>query len=82
MGNAEADRPEFRYWLGLQERQALAKQLKVALGNRTQKPVRLSEFAPKTTTLFEQREIDDVVGEFKEYLNSQWQDGTYLKLEP
>jgi hypothetical protein len=68
--------------LEVKERQALAKQLKAALGNRSQKPVRLSEFAPKTTTLFEQREIDGVVSEFKEYLNSQWQEGSYLKLEP
>ncbi|MGD0129612.1 MAG: hypothetical protein ABSF46_30180 [Terriglobia bacterium] len=68
--------------LEVKERQALAKELRAALGNKSQKPVRLSQFAPKTTTLFEQREINDVVSEFKEYLSSQWEDGSYLKLEP
>jgi hypothetical protein len=63
------------------ERQALARQLKAALGNRAQKTVRLSEFAPKTTTLFERGEIDEVVGEFKKFVEGQWEDGSYLRLE-
>jgi hypothetical protein len=63
------------------ERQALTKQLKAALGNKSQKTVRLADFAPKTTTVFEQGEIDDVAGEFKKYLDSQWEDGSYLRLE-
>jgi hypothetical protein len=68
--------------LEAKERQALAKQLKGALGNKTQKTVRLADFAPKTTTVFERGEIDDVADEFKKYLESQWEDGSYLRLEP
>jgi hypothetical protein len=63
------------------ERQALAKQLKAALGNKAQKTVRLSEFSPKTTTLFEPAEIDDVVGDFKKFVERQWEEGSYLRLE-
>jgi hypothetical protein len=46
-----------------------------------QKTVRLADFAPKITTLFERGEIDDVAGEFKKYLESQWEDERYLRLE-
>lgn len=42
--------------LEAKERHALAKQLKAALGNKTQKTVRLADFTPKTTTLFERGE--------------------------
>ncbi len=67
--------------LDAKERQALAKQLKAALGNKAQKVVRLSEFVPKTTTLFERNEIDEVVDQFKKYVDSQWDEGSYLRLE-
>ncbi len=67
--------------LEAKERHALAKQLKAALGNKTQKTVRLADFTPKTTTLFERGEIGDVADEFKKYLESQWEDGSYMRLE-
>ena len=67
--------------LKAKERQALAKQLKAALGNKSQKTVRLSDFAPKTTTVFERGEIEDVVDDFKKFVEEQWEDGSYLRIE-
>jgi hypothetical protein len=78
---SEKDLTKALVGLETKERQALAKQLKAALGNKSQKTVRLADFAPKTTTVFEQGEIDDVASEFKKYLESQWEDGSYLRLE-
>ena len=78
---SDQDLAEMLVGLGAKERQLLAKQLKGALGSKTQKVVRLSEFTPKTTALFERSEIGDVVREFEEYLDSQWEDGSYLRFE-
>lgn len=63
------------------ERQVLAKQLKAALGNKAQKTVSLGSFSPETATLFERTEIDAVVEQFREYLDSKWEEGSYLRLE-
>jgi hypothetical protein len=59
----------------------LAKELKILLGSKGQKVVALTEFTPAHTTVFEKPEIDTVVGEFKEFLESKWEDGTYLRIE-
>jgi len=63
------------------DRKQLAKELKILLGSKGQKVVALTEFTPAHTTVFEKPEIDTVVGEFKEFLESKWEDGTYLRIE-
>jgi len=64
-----------------QQRKALAKALKVMLGGKTQKTVRLSAFSPKTDVVWEPGDVDIVTKEFREYLRQQLAQGTYLKIE-
>ena len=64
-----------------EERKLLAKELKVLLGSKGQKLVSLDEFSPAHTTVFEKPEIAAVVDEFREFLESKWEDGTYLRIE-
>ena len=51
-------------------RKELAKSLKILLGNKKAKLVRLSGFDPQTETVWESPDIDRVVAEFREYLTA------------
>ena len=64
-----------------EKRKQLAKYIKAVLGKKQPKSVSLSAFSPKNAVIFEPTEIENAVSEFREYLNDQWQDGCYLKLE-
>ena len=63
------------------ERKALAKQLKTVMGGKSVKTIRLQSFEPKTNLIWEAGDIDSVVNEFRTYLESQWEDGCYIKVE-
>jgi hypothetical protein len=59
----------------------LAKLLVAVVGDRRPKNVRLAEFEPRSGFVWEEADIDTVVGEFRDYLKKAWEDGHYLKLE-
>jgi hypothetical protein len=63
-------------------RKRLAKEIKALLGAKTQIVVRLSEFSPATRTVFEKSDTNTVAQELKQFLDSKWKEGTYLKIEP
>lgn len=62
-------------------RKALGKELKAVLGGSTAKTVCLSGFTPTQSVIWEEREIDAVAAEFKEFLKKAWEKGRYLKIE-
>jgi len=64
-----------------EQRKTLAKYLKAVLGKKQPKPVYLTAFNPRNAVLFEEKEIETAVSEFRNYLNDQWQEGYYLKIE-
>jgi hypothetical protein len=61
-----------------EKRKQLAKYLKAVLGKKKSKAISLSAFSPKNAVIFEEKEIESAVTEFRKYLNDQWQDGYYL----
>jgi hypothetical protein len=63
-------------------RQRLAKEIKALLGAKTQIVVDLGNFRTAPRTAFEKSEINAVAQEFKQFLESKWKEGSYLKLEP
>jgi len=65
----------------LEKRKQLVKYLKAVLGKKQPKSVSLSDFKPKSPVILVESEIEDAVTEFRKYLNKQWQEGYYLKLE-
>lgn len=75
------DIAEILLMMNQQERKALAKQLKTVLGGKSVKTVRLQSFDPETNLIWEAGDIDTVVNEFRDYLESQWEDGCYIKVE-
>jgi hypothetical protein len=64
------------------ERRALAKHLKAVLGGKTAKTVSLQSFKPSHELIWEQKDIDTIVKEFRTYLQDHWEDNSYLKIEP
>ncbi|OPY17362.1 MAG: hypothetical protein A4E69_00025 [Syntrophus sp. PtaB.Bin138] len=75
------DIAEILLMMNQQERKALAKQLKTVLGGKLVKTVCLQSFEPETNLIWEAGDIDTVVNEFRDYLESQWEDGCYIKVE-
>jgi hypothetical protein len=63
------------------KRKDLAKLLKAILGKKRAKPVCLRGFTPRTETVWEETDIERVVGEFRAYLDGQWEPDVYLKIE-
>jgi len=63
------------------KRQELAKVLKAVLGRKQPKSVSLQAFRPATNILWERADVARAVSEFEDFLNSQWEEGKYLKLE-
>jgi hypothetical protein len=78
---SESEVTEILVTMPKEKRTALAKQLKAILGNRTAKPVSLQSFKPSTDLIWERKEIETVAREFREYLEKQWDDGCYIKIE-
>ena len=64
-----------------QDLKGLAKLLAAVIGDKQPKAIRLAAFAPHNEFIWEATDIDSVVGEFRDYLKSVWEDGCYLKLE-
>jgi hypothetical protein len=62
-------------------RRELARLLKAVLGKKQPKSVSLQAFHPVTNVLWEKADVARVVKEFDEFLNRQWEDGKYLKLD-
>ena len=58
-----------------------AKALKGILGAKKQKGVSLSAFTPQNAIIFEQAELEKAVDDFRTYLQGNWEDGCYIKLE-
>jgi len=63
------------------KRQELARLLKAILGKKQPKTVSLLAFRPATTVLWEKADMARVVKEFDDFLNRQWEEGKYLKLD-
>jgi len=63
------------------DRRELAKRLKAVLGGKRVKTVRLTDFTPRTTVVWERADIGKVVDEFRRYLESEMEDDTYLKIQ-
>jgi len=61
------------------DRKTLAKELKAALGGKTARIVAIQSFSPSTTVNWEKTGINTLADEFKDYLESQWEDGQYLQ---
>ncbi len=64
-----------------QQRRELAKVLKAALGRKQPKSVSLKAFRPTTSVLWDRADVARVVQEFDDFLNRQWEEGKYLKLD-
>ena len=64
-----------------ENRKKLAKALKGILGSKKQKGVSLSAFTPQNAIIFEQAELEKAVEDFRTYLQGNWEEGCYLKLE-
>jgi len=62
-------------------RKELAKLLKALLGKKHAKTVSLRNFFPHNDTVWEQGDIERVTGEFRDYLEGQWEAEVYLKIE-
>lgn len=62
-------------------RHELGKLLKSLLAGRKPKTIRLADFHPTVDTLWEEKEIDTVVDQFRDYLKGCWEDGAYVKVE-
>ena len=60
---------------------SLAKLLIAVIGDKKPKSVRVTEFVPRTEFVWDERDIESVVGEFRDYLQNAWEDGCYLKVE-
>jgi hypothetical protein len=58
----------------------LAKLLTAVIGDKTPKIVQLAGFAPRSEFIWEAADIDSVAGEFRDYLKSVWEEGSYLKI--
>jgi hypothetical protein len=63
------------------ERKQLAKAIHHAFGNKSPKRVKIGDFSPKSTTIFEKEDIKQAAADFEDYLTRQWEDGKYLRLE-
>jgi len=63
------------------ELKSLAKLLIAVIGDKKPKSVRMTEFVPRTEFVWENKDIDSVVTEFREYIEKAWEDGCYLKIE-
>lgn len=64
-----------------QDLKTLAKLLVAVIGDKKPKTVRVTEFVPRTEFVWEDKDIDSVVTEFRDYLKQAWEDGCYLKIE-
>jgi hypothetical protein len=82
----DADKPEevaeALVTMPSKDRKNLAKLLKALLGKKSARVVRLSDFHPKTETLWEAQDIENMASEFREFLKGQWEKDIYLKIEP
>jgi hypothetical protein len=63
------------------DRKELAKLLGASLGGKTAKTLRISEFTPATTLVWEANDIQTVVDEFRTFLEGEWDETSYLKVE-
>ena len=63
-------------------RRKLAKELRAALGGRKALALKLSDFKPAVSVIWEPRDVDAVVEEFRQYLQAKLDKKTYLKIEP
>lgn len=63
------------------ELKSLAKLLIAMIGNKKPKAVRVTDFVPRTEFVWEDKDIETVVTEFRDYLKKAWEDGCYLKIE-
>ena len=61
-------------------RQELARRFNV-LGKKRAKTVSLKAFNPKTDVIWDRGELGRLVKEFEGFVNDQWEDGKYLKIE-
>jgi hypothetical protein len=59
----------------------LAKVLKAAAGGKTPKVVKIGEFKPDSDLIWEKADIARVVGDFQRYLEVEWEEGRYIKIE-
>jgi hypothetical protein len=63
------------------KRQELAKVLKLAVGRKRAKTVSLSSFRPPVDIVWDQDDLNRVVKGFEQFLLTQWDDESYLKVE-
>ncbi len=60
---------------------ALAKVLKAVSAGKVLKAVKISHFKPKAELVWDKPDIAAVVDEFRLFLEGEWEDGRYLKVE-
>jgi len=63
------------------KRRDLAKLFKALLGKKKGKAVALSGFRPTTDVIWEKGDIARLTSEFEQFIERQWEDGAYLKIE-
>lgn len=76
-----ADAAEVLLTMPAKKRQELARLFKAVLGKKRAKTISLKAFRPATDVVWERRELHRLVNEFEEFLNGQWEDGKYFKIE-
>jgi len=59
----------------------LAKLFKAVLGKKRAKTVSLKTFNPKIDLILDRGELARLVKEFEGFVNEQWEDGKYLKIQ-
>ena len=67
--------------LPAKELKTLAKLLTAVVGDKHPKAVSVAEFVPQTEFIWEAKDIDAVVTEFRDYIEKAWEEGCYLKIE-
>lgn len=67
--------------LPAKELNTLAKLLTAVVVDKRPKTVRVTDFAPHTEFVWEDKDMDALVAEFREYIKKAWEDGCYLKIE-
>lgn len=55
--------------------------LKATIGDKRPKGLQVAAFRPQTEFIWEEKDIETVVDEFRDYIQKAWEEGCYLKVE-
>jgi hypothetical protein len=78
---SEAEAAEVLLTLPARDLKALAKLLAAVVGDKRPKGVHMVEFSPTTVFIWDEKDIELVVEEFRTFLKNAWSEGFYIKIE-